>query len=334
MEKFIKVESYQTKLGILETQKAIKLVKDYFETELAKELSLTRVSAPLFVRPETGLNDNLNGWEDAVSFSTYFAPSLQVVHSLAKWKRTALRDYGITQGYGLYADMNAIRACEDLSNVHSLYVDQWDWEKHIAKSQRTDAYLEETVNSIFNALKSTERYINDIYPSLLPKLPDKITFLTSQDVLDKYPDLDDKGRETAIVKEYGAVFLKQIGGELSNGKPHDGRAADYDDWSLNGDILVYHKPLDTVLELSSMGIRVCEDSLIEQLTKANQLERLELDYHKGIINKELPYTVGGGIGQSRLCMFFLEKVHIGEVQASTWSPTMVENCKKHNISLL
>ena len=334
MSKLIKVEGYESKLGVLETQKAIKELKDFFERSLADKLRLTRVSAPLFVAPETGLNDNLGGWETAVSFSTSFAPTLQVVHSLAKWKRNALKEYGIGYDHGLYADMNAIRACEDLSNVHSLYVDQWDWEKNISKENRSDQYLEYIVKQIYSAFKETETYINGLYSCLSPKLPDKIKFLTSQEVLDKYPTLTDKERETAIVKEYGAVFLKHIGGDLSNGQPHDGRAPDYDDWSLNGDILFYHKPLDMVLELSSMGIRVCEDSLVKQLELSGEMKRLELPYHQDVLNKKLPYTVGGGIGQSRVCMFFLEKVHIGEVQASVWPSEMIDTCKDCNISLL
>lgn len=334
MERLIIKEGYKSKLGLLETQKAIKYLKDYFESALARKLRLTRVSAPLFVKADTGLNDNLHGWEKPVTFETRFAQDLQIVHSLAKWKRNALALYGMEPGTGLYADMNAIRSCEDLSNVHSLYVDQWDWEKIITKEDRTDEYLEYIVKQIFQVFKETESYINDIYPFLSPKLPDKIKFITSQELLDMYPDLDDKGRETAIVKEYGAVFLKQIGDDLSNGEPHDGRAPDYDDWQLNGDILVYHKPLDSVLELSSMGIRVSEESLLVQLEKADAMDRLEMPYHQDVLAKKLPYTVGGGIGQSRLCMFYLEKIHIGEVQSSIWSDDIKKACKENNIELL
>jgi len=334
MEKFMQPVDYNGKLGLLETQKAIKELKDYFENALADKLKLTRVSAPLFVEAETGLNDNLNGWEKPVTFETNFASNLQIVHSLAKWKRNALQDYGIIEDHGLYADMNAVRACEDLSNIHSLYVDQWDWEKHISKENRTDDYLEKIVTDIYEVFKKTEKHINSLYPFLQQKLPEQITFITTQELLDRYPDLDEKGREKAIVKEYGAVFLKQVGVELSHGKAHDGRAPDYDDWQLNGDILFYHQPLDIALELSSMGIRVCENSLVLQLEKLDELERLNLPYHQNVLEKKLPYTVGGGIGQSRLCMFFLEKVHIGQVQASVWSEEMLAACKEYDIALL
>ncbi|WP_423363337.1 aspartate--ammonia ligase [Mycoplasma sp. P36-A1] len=334
MSTLITKKGYKSELSLLETQKAIKHLKDFFQTALAKKLQLTRVSAPLFVKADTGLNDNLSGWEKAVTFETRFAQDLQIVHSLAKWKRKAIKSYGLEIGEGLYADMNAIRTAEVVSNIHSIYVDQWDWEKSIAKEDRSDAYLEKIVSDIFAVFKETEKYINAIYPFLSPKLPEKITFITSQELLDMYPDYTDKERETAIVKKYGAVFLKQIGDKLSSGEPHDMRAPDYDDWALNGDILVYNKPLDSVLELSSMGIRVSEESLVEQLIKADAQERLELPFHKELLAKELPYTVGGGIGQSRLCMFFLEKIHIGEVQSSVWPEEMIIECKESGIELL
>lgn len=327
-------DDYQPKLDLLQTQKAIKELKDHFERRLAEKLDLMRVSAPLFVQGDTGLNDNLSGKETPVTFETQDIKNLQIVHSLAKWKRNALKRYNFAEHTGLYTDMNAIRAHETITNIHSIYVDQWDWEKIIPKCDRTDKTLEKIVKDIFDVFKETETYINELYPHLSRKLPDEIFFITSQELLDLYPDLDDKGRENAIVKEHKAVFIKQIGKTLSDGKPHDMRAPDYDDWDLNGDIIFYQPILDAPLELSSMGIRVSEESLMKQLTKSKTLDRLELDYHKDIMAKKLPYTVGGGIGQSRMCMFFLEKMHIGEVQSSTWSNEMVDFCKKHNIHLL
>ncbi|MDH6604001.1 aspartate--ammonia ligase [Bacilli bacterium PM5-9] len=327
-------KDYQPKMSVMETQKAIKEVKDYFDKYLAEKLSLTRVPAPLFVQGDSGLNDNLSGVETPVTFSTDEMENLQIVHSLAKWKRRALKRYEFEKGTGLYTDMNAIRKHEDLSNIHSLYVDQWDWEKIIRKEDRTDETLEKIVNDIFEVFKITEAHINLLYPQLSKKLPDKIFFITSQELHDMYPDYTDKEKENAIVKKHKAVFIKQIGKKLSNGKPHDMRAPDYDDWDLNGDILFYNPVLDSALELSSMGIRVDENSLLKQLEQANAMDRLELPYHQSVLKRQLPCTVGGGIGQSRLCMFFLEKMHIGEVQSSIWSKEMVEKCEEHNIILL
>lgn len=326
--------SYKSKMNVIETQKAIKEVKDCFDKNFAERLSLTRVPAPLFVQGDSGLNDNLSGVETPVTFSTNEMDNLQIVHSLAKWKRKALKRYHFEKGTGLYTDMNAIRKHEDLSNIHSLYVDQWDWEKIINKEDRTDAMLEKIVNDIYDVFKITESYINFLYPQLSKKLPDKIHFITSQELHDMYPDYTDKEKENAICKEYKAVFIKQIGKKLSNGKPHDMRAPDYDDWELNGDILFYNPTLDSAIELSSMGIRVDEVSLVKQLELAGAMDRLDLPYHKEVVNKQLPATVGGGIGQSRLCMFFLEKMHIGEVQSSIWSDEMIELCEKNNIILL
>lgn len=327
-------ETYQPKMSVIETQKAIKEVKDCFDKNFAERLSLTRVPAPLFVQGESGLNDNLSGVETPVTFSTNDINNLQIVHSLAKWKRKALKRYHFEKGTGLYTDMNAIRKHEDLSNTHSLYVDQWDWEKIISKEDRTDAMLEKVVRDIYEVFKITEAYINFLYPQLSKKLPDKIHFITSQELYDMYPDYTDKEKENAICKEYKAVFIKQIGKTLSNGKPHDMRSPDYDDWDLNGDILFYNPILDSAIELSSMGIRVDEISLVKQLEIAGAMDRLELPYHKEVFTKQLPATIGGGIGQSRVCMFFLEKMHIGEVQSSIWSDEMIELCEKNNIILL
>ena len=328
------VDGYQSKLSLIETQKAVKEVKSIFEDNLARQLHLTRVVAPLFVQGDTGLNDNLSGVETPVTFDTDYMRNLQIVHSLAKWKRSALKRYEFEYNTGLYTDMNAIRKDEEVSNVHSIHVDQWDWEMRIRKEDRTDAMLEKVVRDIYKAFKVTEIQINAQYDYLTNKLPDDITFITSQELYDMYPDLDDKGRETAIVKKYKAVFLKQIGGNLKCGHPHDLRAPDYDDWELNGDILFYNPVLDSVIEVSSMGIRVDENSLVKQLELSGNMDRLKLKYHQDIVNKSLPYTVGGGIGKSRVCMFFLEKLHIGEVQSSLWPEEMVDLCKEHNIILL
>lgn len=332
MKVYVK-KDYEAKLDLIQTQKAIKELKDFFQVNLARELNLTRVSAPLFVQGSTGLNDNLNG-EGPVTFKTSEADDLQIVQSLAKWKRNALKRYKFAEYTGLYTDMNAIRQHEELSSIHSHYVDQWDWEKIILKSDRDEKKLEEVVTRIYRVFSDTESYINGLYPHLSKKLPENITFITSEELLQKYPDLTPKEREKEITKLHKAVFIKQIGVELSNGEKHDFRAPDYDDWKLNGDIIFYNPTTDDALELSSMGIRVCEDSLKSQLIEANNLERLELEYHQDVLCKELPYTIGGGIGQSRLCMFFLEKMHIGEVQSSWWPKEMVDYCLKHNIKLL
>lgn len=325
---------YHSKLGLLDTELAIKKIKDFFERELALELSLIRVSAPIFVRPESGLNDNLNGVERPVFFDVKAGDIAEIVHSLAKWKRMALYRYGIETYNGLYTDMNAIRRDEDPDATHSYYVDQWDWEKIIKKEDRNVETLEHVVRGIYRALKKTERFLRTQYPTLSKKLPEEITFITTQELEDMYPDLSPKEREHAIAKKHGAVFLMQIGGKLRSGEKHDGRAPDYDDWDLNGDILVWFEPLQIGLELSSMGIRVDEDSLAKQLKLANMEERRELPFHQMVLNKELPYTIGGGIGQSRLCMFFLEKIHIGEVQASIWPESVRKDCEEKNIKLL
>ena len=321
MSQLIIPENYHSDLDIRETEIAIKYVKDYFERELANQLNLTRVSAPLFVEPESGLNDTLNGVERPVSFGVKEQNDkpMEIVHSLAKWKRLALKRYGFHHGEGLYTDMSAIRRDEDTDNLHSIYVDQWDWEKIISKGERNLHTLKTIVRRVYDALRYTEKYMSEKYGYIRPILPDEIKFVTTQELEDRYPDLTPKERENKAAKEYGALFLMQIGGDLASGEPHDGRAPDYDDWKLNGDILVYYPVLDQALELSSMGIRVDEDSLLKQLQIRGCLERAELPFQKALINGELPYTVGGGIGQSRICMFFLRKAHIGEVQAYTRS---------------
>lgn len=325
---------YESKLSLIETQKGIKKIKDFFQTELAKELNLLRVSAPLFVPSNSGLNDNLNGVERPVSFDLLSGETIQIVHSLAKWKRKALKDYGFSVGEGLYTDMNAIRRDEDLSNIHSIYVDQWDWEKIILEENRTTQNLYSIVQQIYSVLVKTEKLIQDTYPQLTKKLPDKITFVTSQELEDLYPDLTPKQREDEICKKYGAVFISQVGITLKSGEAHDLRSPDYDDWELNGDILLYNPVLQRAFEISSMGIRVDQKALIHQLEVSNTMDRLNLPYHQDLMNGQYPFTVGGGIGQSRLCMFFLEKMHIGEVQSSIWPVDTIEQCKQQNIHLL
>lgn len=325
---------YKPKLNILQTEIAIKEVKDFFERSLANRLNLIRVSAPLFVTPESGLNDDLNGVERAISFDTKCQQSAVIVHSLAKWKRMALDRYGFDIGKGIYTDMNAIRRDEDLSPIHSYYVDQWDWEKILEKKDRTFQTLKNNVEQIYISLKETEKYIIGKYPQLTKKLPDKITFITSQELEDLYPSLTPKEREHIYAQKYGAIFISQIGKNLKSGKKHDGRAPDYDDWDLNGDIIVYYEPLDIGLELSSMGIRVSEESLEKQLKISKSEHRKTLDFHSKLLKGELPYTIGGGIGQSRLCLFFLDKIHIGEVQSSLWSKKIIEDCISKNIPLL
>ena len=298
-------------------------------------LKLTRVSSPLFVLPETGTNDNLNGVEKPVSFEVpHLRKDAEIVHSLAKWKRVALKKYGFSVGRGLYTDMNAIRKDEELDNLHSLYVDQWDWELIINKEDRTMETLKKVVKSLYKVFKETEEHVHMIYPEVECVLPEEITFITTQELLDMYPNLTPKEREDAIVREKKAVFLMQIGKVLSNGEKHDGRSPDYDDWDLNGDILFYNPVLDNAIELSSMGIRVDEKALERQLKLANCEDRKELDYHKALLEGKLPYTIGGGIGQSRICMFFLNKAHIGEVQVGIWPQEMVEECAKSGIVLL
>ena len=335
MKNLIIKEGYKSKLDLIETEKAIKFCKDTFQVALAKALNLTRVSAPLFVFPETGLNDNLNGYERAVSFDILeLKRNVEIVQSLAKWKRHALKRYGFEVGTGLYTDMNAIRRDEDLDNIHSVYVDQWDWEKVIEKKNRTLSYLKATVKKIYKVLLKTEDKVNAKYPVFNKKLPAEITFISTKELEAEYKDLSRKERENAIAKKYGAVLLYQIGWPLADGQPHDGRAADYDDWKLNGDILVWNPVLETAYEISSMGIRVDEKSIVKQLKAKKEINKLENPYVNSIIEGELPLTIGGGIGQSRLCMFFLEKLHIGEVQSSLWSDSDMEIFEKNNINIL
>lgn len=327
-------EGYKSKLGLLETEIAIKKIKDFFQDNLADALNLTRVSAPLFVNPKTGLNDDLNGVERPVEFDLKSGELIQVVHSLAKWKRMALHRYKFTPGSGIYTDMNAIRRDEDLSNLHSFYVDQWDWEKVIKKEERTTETLIETVKKIYDVFYRMSLYIRKEYRYLTIDLPKDIFFITTQELEDMFPTLSSKEREDAITKEHGAVFISQIGGVLKSGEKHDGRAPDYDDWTLNGDIVFWNPILNRSFELSSMGIRVSEESLAKQLKIAGAEGRSELEFHKMLLEGKLPYTIGGGIGQSRICMFFLEKAHIGEVQASLWPEDMVKACEAAGIELL
>ena len=327
-------EAYEPHLNLRETEIAIKKVKDFFERDLAIELNLTRVSAPLFVDRESGLNDNLSGKERPVSFDVFSGKNFEIVHSLAKWKRYALKMYGFESGEGLYTDMNAIRRDEDTDNIHSIFVDQGDWEKIINKEDRTEKYLKKTVKLIYSALRHTEYYISREYNFLGTQLPEKITFITSAELEEKYPDKSRKEREYLAVKEYGAIFLMQIGGKLKDGAPHDGRAPDYDDWTLNGDIIVYYPVLDIALELSSMGIRVDEEAMEKQLKESGCEDRKSLPFHKALLDGELPYTIGGGIGQSRMCLFFLRKAHIGEVQSSYWDEETVKYCKENGAELL
>lgn len=318
---------YNSALNLLETEIAIKFIKDTFEKELAKALKLTRVSAPLFVVPETGLNDNLNGYERAVRFDVAdIGKDVEIVQSLAKWKRNALAKYGFKAETGLYTDMNAIRRDETLDAIHSVYVDQWDWEKIITEEDRKLTYLKKTVKSIYKVVKKLSKAVSAKYPTIKHSLPDEITFISTKQLEKDYPALSRKERENAVAKKYGAVFIYQIGWPLSDGMPHDGRAADYDDWKLNGDILLWYDVLGIALEISSMGVRVNSESLVKQLKKKKELHKLENPYCKDIIDGKLPLTIGGGIGQSRLCMFFLKKAHIGEVQSSVWS----EECVKEN----
>ncbi len=327
-------EGYKSSLGIRQTEIAIKKVKDFFERDLAIQLNLTRVSAPLFVASSSGLNDNLSGVERPVSFDVLGNGEYEIVQSLAKWKRMALGEYGFVPGEGLYTDMNAIRRDEVTDNIHSIFVDQWDWEKVITADSRNFDTLKRAVKQIYTALRHTETYIAEDYDFVGKFLPEKIVFITSQDLEDKYPHLTPKEREYAAVKEHGAVFITQIGGNLRSGTPHDGRAPDYDDWSLNGDIIVYYPVLDIALELSSMGIRVDADTLKKQLEISGCTDRAELPFHKALLNNRLPLTMGGGIGQSRMCMFFLRKAHIGEVQSSVWPQETIDECKEKGISLL
>lgn len=336
MDQLIIPASYKSELDIIETEIAIKEIKDFFERELAKNLDLTRVSAPLFVEPESGLNDNLNGVERPVSFGIKEQNEkvIEIVQSLAKWKRFALKRYGFKSGLGLYTDMNAIRRDEDTDFIHSIFVDQWDWEKIIDKDERNINTLKEAVNKIYKTLKNTEYYLCKKYDFIEPLLPEEITFITSQELENLYPQKCAKEREYEFAKLKGSIFIMQIGGVLSSGEKHEGRAPDYDDWTLNGDIIVYYPLLDIALELSSMGIRVDEETLVKQLELSNCTDRVSLPFHKALLDKDLPYTIGGGIGQSRICMFFLRKAHIGEVQSSIWPKEIIEKAALHNIVLL
>ncbi|MBC5709720.1 aspartate--ammonia ligase [Hungatella hominis] len=329
-------ENYDPHLTVRETQEAIKYIRDTFQKEFGREMNLERISAPLFVEKSSGLNDNLNGVERPVQFDIAGIPgeTVEVVHSLAKWKRMALHEYGFLPGEGLYTNMNAIRRDEDLDNLHSCYVDQWDWEKVITKEDRTIKTLKETVRTIFKIIKHMQHEVWYKYPNAVNHLPKEITFITSQELEDRYPDKTPKERENLITKEYGCVFLMQIGDKLASGEPHDGRAPDYDDWQLNGDILFWFENLNCALEISSMGIRVDEKSLEDQLQKAGCEDRRSLPYHRMLLEGQLPYTIGGGIGQSRLCMLLLNRAHVGEVQASIWPNDMIEECRQHKIFLL
>ena len=329
-------KDYHSELNLHDTQIAIKTVKDFFQNLLSQRLNLSRVSAPLFVDPDSGLNDNLNGVERPVTFDIkeQNGREAEVVQSLAKWKRYALKKYGFSYGEGLYTDMNAIRRDEITDNIHSIFVDQWDWEKIIKKDERTIATLMDTVKVVYKCLRKTEKYMAIQYDYIEEILPHDIFFVTTQELADMFPDNTPKEREYYIAKAKGAVCIMQIGDVLENGERHDGRAPDYDDWSLNADIVVYYPVLDIALELSSMGIRVDKKALLSQLKKAGCEERKDLPFQKAIINEELPYTIGGGIGQSRICMFFLRKAHIGEVQSSLWPEDMIAQCEENGIQLL
>ena len=329
-------DGYKPQLDLHDTQVAIKTVKDFFQNLLSERLNLQRVSAPLFVDPASGLNDNLNGVERPVTFGIkeQGEKEAEIVHSLAKWKRYALDKYGFSMGEGLYTDMNAIRRDETTDNIHSIFVDQWDWEKVIAKEDRNISYLKETVQNVYKVLRKTEKYMAIRYDYIEEILPQDIFFITTQELEDKYPGCSPKERELLIVKEKGAVCIMQIGDKLASGEPHDGRAPDYDDWALNADIVVYYPVLGIALELSSMGIRVDKTSLLGKLEKAGCPERAKLPFQQSIIQEELPYTIGGGIGQSRICMFFLRKAHIGEVQSSLWKEEVVQKTREHGIPLL
>ncbi len=329
-------KEYRSPLTIRETETAIKETREYFQTLLGKNLHLMRVSAPHFVRPETGLNDDLNGVERPVSFDIKEQDGCeaQIVHSLAKWKRYALKRYGFHSGEGLYTNMNAIRRDEITDNIHSIYVDQWDWEKVISKQERNVETLRYHVRKVYETLKETEKHVAERYNYIEPMLPDEVTFVRSQELEDAYPDLDCHERERKFAKKYGAIFVEQIGGALASGKPHDGRAPDYDDWSLNGDLIVYYPLLDIGLEISSMGIRVDEEALKRQLEIAGCTDRAKLPFHAALLEGKLPYTIGGGIGQSRVCMYCLRKAHIGEVQASLWPAEQEAELEASGITLL
>lgn len=345
MSYLINTPNYKSILNLQQTELGIQKIKDFFQANLSAELRLRRVTAPLFVLRGMGLNDDLSGKERAVNFpiKDMDEARAEVVHSLAKWKRVMLADYNVEEGYGIYTDMNAIRADEELGNMHSLYVDQWDWEMAMSEKDRTAAFLKSVVERIYASFLRTEYLVNEAFPELKPMLPREIHFIHSEELLQKYPDLSPKEREREIAKEYKAVFIIGIGGKLSNGEKHDYRAPDYDDWvtanedgflGLNGDILLWNPVLNVPFEISSMGIRVDKNSLEKQLQIEDKEDRKELYFHKRLMNNELPLTIGGGIGQSRLCMFLLQKAHIGEIQASIWPEEMREKCKAHNIPLI
>jgi len=326
---------YTSLLNKFDTQNAVSFIKEKFSSELCDSLDLSRVSAPLFFKSDSGLNDNLNGVEHPVTFEILeTGKAAEVVHSLAKWKRMALLKYGFPIHTGLYTDMNAIFRDEECDNIHSIYVDQWDWEKIITSEDRTLDYLKATVRSIYGSLLRTAKAVSEKYPVIESYLPKQITFITTYELEEKYPSLTPKQREDAAAKEYGAVFLMQIGGKLASGEKHDGRAPDYDDWSLNGDILLYNKILDRAFEISSMGIRVDRESLLKQLKLENAEDRTRFEFHQMLLSGALPLTIGGGIGQSRLCMYLLQKAHIGEVQVSIWPEKEIIKCRKQGIELL
>lgn len=338
-------KGYRPLLDLRETEMGIHYIKDFFQQNLSAELRLRRVTAPLFVLKGTGLNDDLNGVERAVTFpiKDLNDQKAEVVHSLAKWKRMILADYGIEENYGIYTDMNAIRSDEELDNIHSLYVDQWDWEMVMDPAKRNVEFLMSVVRRIYGAMRRTEYIVCEHYPQIRPQLPDEIHFVWAEDLADQYPDLTPKEREDKITQEYGAVFIMGIGGTMKNGQPHDGRAPDYDDWStpsadghkgLNGDILVWNEVIGRSFELSSMGIRVDREALLRQLDIRGAQDRKELYFHKRLLNGELPQSIGGGIGQSRLCMFYLRKAHIGEIQASIWPDDMRQSCAANGMPLI
>lgn len=336
MENLVIPANYRSELNLYETQEAIKTIKDFFQQALSEQLTLLRVTAPLFVTPESGLNDNLNGVERPVAFDIkeQNGQTAEIVHSLAKWKRYALKKYGFHPGEGLYTDMNAIRRDEVADNIHSIFVDQWDWEKIILKEQRNKDMLKEVVRKVYKAIKKTEKYMAIRYDYIEEILPKDIFFITSEELAEMYPGYTSKEREDKIAKLKGAVFIMGIGHEMANGERHDGRAPDYDDWNLNGDIIVWYPLLNRALELSSMGIRVDKETLESQLMLSGCEDRAELPFQKAVINEQLPLTVGGGIGQSRLCMFYLRKAHIGEVQCSIWPEDMREEAEYRGIKLL
>lgn len=338
-------KDYKSPLDVIQTEQAIKQIKDFFQLNLASELRLRRVTAPLFVKKGTGINDDLNGIERPVAFpmKDINEEVAEIVHSLAKWKRMALADLGIKEGFGLYTDMNAIRPDEELTNIHSLYVDQWDWERVISAEDRNLDFLKYIVRKIYASLVRTEFHISETYLDIVPELPEEITFVHTEELAAKYPDLTPFERETEEAKKHGAIFVIGIGGEMPNGEIHDGRAPDYDDWisetengfkGLNGDIILWNNVLNRAFEISSMGIRVDKKALLDQLEYRGLEERKELMWHKMLLNDELPLTIGGGIGQSRLCMYFLRKAHIGEIQSSIWPDEMLKECKENDIHLL